>query len=284
MRFAAALFVAFACSGAFASDPGSHLDCSDWVLLQPGLSCRELLPIDCSADPRCTKGVPSQADNVGNVFRIRQRQIGFCGAYAQNRVELLAFNEATSSDTVIAYLDDRCGAHVYDFAQVFANESLTFDDMTGRLMFSLSYNCHPDTLATCTYPTDSWVADRLIIAGFATTFEVLQTYTPSAALGFRVPYMPEGMGGADHFDTYWGNLAHPIDFTQVHPLQCGYPAAPPHVGDYLTVADTIPTPEPGQGVYYVTATTYQGATRYGRKQTAGHMNGRDPAALPACVP
>jgi hypothetical protein len=44
--------------------------------------------------------------------------------------------------------------------------------------------------------------------------------------------MPEGMAAADHFDTYWGTLAHPIDFTQAHPLQCGYPMTPPHVGDY----------------------------------------------------
>jgi hypothetical protein len=56
------------------------------------------------------------------------------------------------------------------------------------------------------------------------------------------------------------------------------------VGDYLTVADTVSTPAPGQGVYYVTAATYQGATRYGRKQTNGHMSGRDPALLPACGP
>ena len=36
------------------------------------------------------------------------------------------------------------------------------------------------------------------------------------------------------------------------------------------------------GVYYVTAATYQGATRYGRKTTAGHLSGRDPAVLPTC--
>jgi hypothetical protein len=58
---------------------------------------------------------------------------------------------------------------------------------------------------------------------------------------------------------------------------------PPHVGDYLTVADAVPTPAPGQGVYYVTATTYADATRYGCKTTGGHLAGRDPAMLPACV-
>src|SRR5260221_5943665 len=52
-----------------------------------------------------------------------------------------------------------------------------------------------------------------------------------------------------------------------------HPAAAPHVGDYLTVADTVPTPAPGQGIYYITSATYQGATRYGRKTTAGHLAG-----------
>ena len=63
---------------------------------------------------------------------------------------------------------------------------------------------------------------------------------------------------------------------------CMVPRPTQHVGDYLTVADTVPTPAPGQGVYYVTAATYQGATRYGRKTTAGHLSGRDPAVLPGC--
>jgi hypothetical protein len=122
------------------------------------------------------------------------------------------------------------------------------------------------------------------INGFTTLFEVLQNFEPQVSLGFRVPYMPEGMPAADHFDTYWGNLTRPIDFTQMHSLACDYPSTAPHVGDYLTVADTVPTPAPGAGVYYVTSASYQGATRYGKKTTAGHTTGRDPVLLPACTP
>ena len=44
------------------------------------------------------------------------------------------------------------------------------------------------------------------------------------------------------------------------PRVLAYPSAAPHVGDYLSVVDTVPTPAPGQGVYYVTA-----ATSYGPK-------------------
>jgi len=90
------------------------------------------------------------------------------------------------------------------------------------------------------------------------------------------------MAGADRFDTYWGNLSTFGDWSQAHPLACNYPTAAPHVGDYITVADTVPTPAPSQGVHYVTAATYQGATRYGRKTTAAHMSGRDPAVLAGC--
>jgi hypothetical protein len=62
-----------------------------------------------------------------------------------------------------------------------------------------------------------------------------------------------------------------------------YPGPPPRVGDYLTVADTVPTPAPRQGVYYVTRATDQGATRYGRKTSNGHLTGQDPALLPTCM-
>jgi len=40
----------------------------------------------------------------------------------------------------------------------------------------------------------------------------------------------------------------------------------PHVGDYLTVNDTLPTPAPGRSYYFASAATNQGQTRYGRRQ------------------
>ena len=121
------------------------------------------------------------------------------------------------------------------------------------------------------------------VEGFTTTFEVLQSYDPTAtSFGFRVPYMPDGMRGAKFFDTYYGQLNNPIDFTQAQPLRCGYPATAPNVGDYMSVEDTLPTPKPHQGYYYVTAATFEGDTRYGRRSSGGVLSGRDPAVLPAC--
>jgi len=94
--------------------------------------------------------------------------------------------------------------------------------------------------------------------------------------------MPEGFPAADYFDTYYGDLATVGDWSQAQPLQCGYPATVPSVGDYLEVADPLPNPEPGHGRYYVTAVTHQGQRRYGRKSSGGVLSGRDPAVLPTC--
>ena len=65
-------------------------------------------------------------------------------------------------------------------------------------------------------------------------------------------------------------------------MACHYPASPPSVGDYLTVADTSPPPPPGAANYTVTAVTYGAQRRYGRKLINGIMRGRDPALLPEC--
>jgi len=291
MRFAAVLVVAFACSGAFASEPGQPLDCSDWVFLEPGYSCVRFGD-GKEGSAQLYLGSFTQFDNQGRFFRlspILAEPIGVCANQTLFRTRLEWLDAETWR--TLAYIDDRCVSPASSGAvdAIWAGGQpstasgaavLTFDDKGGRMILNLISGCNG---SPCTnYPPgtgDYWLA---AIAGFATTFDVLQTYTPPATLGFRVPYMPEGMAGADHFDTYWGNLTHPIDFTQAHPLQSGYPSAQPHVGDYLTVADTVPTPAPGQGVYYVTSATYQGATRYGRKTTAGHLSGRDPAVLPVC--
>jgi hypothetical protein len=166
---------------------------------------------------------------------------------------------------------------------------MTFDATRGRLEIPVCSLCEQQNgnNPPCVYGEigGGWIrgsVHRIALGGFTTTFEILQTYTPSAAFGFRVPYMPEGLPAADHFDTYYGPLVKPINFSQAHGLRCDYPSKTPSVGDYLEVADTVPTPAPGQGVYYVTAVTHQGQTRYGRKARGGVLSGRDPAGLAAC--
>ena len=296
MRFAAVLLVAFACSGLFASDPGQPLDCSDWVFLEPGLSCSTILPVGAVLPEMAfrDKGVQREADNTGALFVLRETSNS---RSVPGQLQLVRFDGVT--ETVVAYVADRnwsawntdgirpTGSSCYGAGDscpygITLNDLLTFDRANGRFIISLfSYCFSVDGNHPCTVDYSGWSV--IAITGFATMFEVLQTFTPQPpSLGFRVPYMPEGMAGADHFDTYWGNLGHPIDFTQAHPLECDYPSAPPQVGDYLTVSDTLADPAPGTGRYYVTAATYQGATRFGRKRSNGQTSGRDPAVLPAC--
>jgi len=286
MRFGAVLLVAFACSGAFASEPGQPLDCTDFVFTDASYSCVHFSR-PCPDIATCPMGGEDRvADNTGAIVYLRHVSLSRCDCDSHERWRLEIHRFDGIADTVLGFLEERCfGPQVQKFHDaVWAGQpehpGLVFDRANGRLLirfasYSPSSGCASGTSGVL------WIA---AIQGFASTFDVLQTYTPQTGLGFRVPYMPEGMGGADHFDTYWGTLSKPLDFTQAHPLQCDYPSSPPHVGEYLTVADTVPTPVPGQGVYYVTAATYQGATRYGRKTTAGHLSGRDPAVLPACTP
>ena len=121
------------------------------------------------------------------------------------------------------------------------------------------------------------------ICGLPTLLDIAQSYEPiTDTLRFVAPQYPEGLDAADHFDTYWGELAD-LDFTQAQGLRCNYPAPIPQAGDYLQVNDTLPEPALGHGYYYVTAVTHMGETRYGRKSTGGQLSGRDPVLLPGCI-
>lgn len=159
-----------------------------------------------------------------------------------------------------------------------APEAVWIDNTSGELFFRY----FSTETGTCgAYPHTREV---IRVGGLPTLFEILQTYEPTAnKISFRVPYMPEGFPAADWFNTYYGDLATVGDWSQAQPLQCGYPAAVPNVGDYLTVNDPLSDPGPGRFRYYVTSVNYQGQVRYGRKNTGGVLSGRDPALLPPCI-
>lgn len=147
--------------------------------------------------------------------------------------------------------------------------SLSVDSVNGRIYL-------------CQGAGGGGLGSMVALTGLPILFDVFQTFVPdTTSLAFTVPAMPEGMGGADHFDTYTGTIGN-YDFSQAQSLQCNYPMPVPEVGDYLTVADTLPTPTPGTGRWYLTAVNYQGETRYGRKNIGGVLSGRDPAVLPVC--
>ncbi|MBZ5637440.1 MAG: hypothetical protein LAO51_01645 [Acidobacteriia bacterium] len=269
------IVVLVAALGAWASEPGQPLDCSDWVFLQPGYSCGVYSPFGAAISrPMHQRGANRVIDNAGALITV----VGSNDSYPQllnDYVEVRRYNGLT--ETVIGFVQTRGGDHIvgidgeagigYDSPELAGG--IEFDAVNGRLLVPLASSGR------------RWIA---AIDGFAKLLDIFETYTPSTStLSFRVPAIPEGMGGADYFDTYWGDLSTVGSWWQAHGLQCHCPAAPPARGDYLTVPDTLPTPQPGHGYYYVTATTYQGQTRYGRKTSGGMLSGRDPAVLPACA-
>jgi len=295
MRFATALLVAFACLGAVASEPGQPLDCSDMVLGLPGLTCAPVGSFPQTDSLFMGRGQNMAIDNDGYLYVGEHTPIG-----SPSSITIRRSRDGGQTIETVAQISSRFLSQHFDGIKFVNNidsswagsdqshdQRVLFDPINGRLLVWLSSYCLGGDCPCGSGPCSGngyggiWIA---AIEGFTTLYEVRQSFAPEAPLGFRVPVMPEGMAAADHFDTYWGDLAHPVDFTQAHPLACDYPSAAPHVGDYVSVADIVPTPAPGQGVYYVTAATYQGATRYGRKTTAGHLSGRDPALLPACTP
>lgn len=291
MKAILASVMLFALSTAMASDPGQLLDCSDWTFLEPGLYCQEVIPPTCSEGIWCTpSNATKAADTLGRTVAVRytpDASFGSCGTcnLPVGRTELVAYENG--SETVLGYIEDRCTAQLQDCTQdkirgygieVSGVELawIEFDAIDGEVSVAVEHRV-PDP------PGFRWNPALISIGGFPTLMEVLQTYSTSdSSLGFTVPLRPEGFEDADWFDTYTGDLATVGDWSQAQPLQCGYPASTPQVGDYLTVIDSQPPPVPGQGYYYVTAVTRAGERRYGRQAANGVLTGRDPAALPDC--
>lgn len=285
-----------------ASEPGEPLGGEDWVILVPGVTGRDYLSPHSG---RCNDGADGWTSDVcqwqsgnqvtadGDSFVLHREPVStgvYCEGRESQRQEIYLLDAQSGERTLVAYLEDRCvpgspgKADTWtwmvspgDYQEALPKAKFSFDLTNGVLRFRMRTLC-----ANCAFP--SGTVDKIVeFSGFTTLFELQQTYDSTASgFAFRVPALPEGTGGADWFDTYYGDLATVGDWSQAHPLVCGYPATPPEPGDYLTVSDPLPDPGPGQGRYYITAVNYQGQRRFGRRSEGGVLNGRDPAVLPIC--
>lgn len=283
----------------WASNPGGPMDCTDWIIVEPGLSCSELAPLGSLDDqaPWIQDGPNLVVDHLGRQIVVRfTLPEGHPFTVALGKVEIVRFDGLT--EDVLAYVDDRQyptpGSDGRDHFRPLRQPQVTctepvgcrapvaFDRLGGRLLIPANTFCTGLTNVACQVPHyDLW--GLIAIDGFGPLLDIFQSYEPTtSSLTFTTPALPEGLGGADYFDTYTGDLATVGDWSQVQPLQCGYPANAPTVGDPFSVADTLPDPAPGTGRYYVTAVTYQGQIRYGRKAVNGVLSGRDPGVLPPC--
>ena len=102
----------------WASDPGGPHDCSDWVFLEPGLSCTTLIPYPCDLDgpggiEACTNTSGDDLDNTGRLFVLRGTQFApACGVTSGLnlwRWELLLLSD-DGSETVIAVVEEHDSA------------------------------------------------------------------------------------------------------------------------------------------------------------------------------
>jgi hypothetical protein len=285
-RLFVSVMAGFVCAAAWASEPGQPLDCSDWNFSQAGFSCEQFPEPPFGAGNHFGTTV-AHVDNDGRFITVWLHFNGSlrCGGVNTDdfRIEVYWTDLVTGEQIPIASTSNRCGISgslvdgLCADSQTPDQPEVNWDPVNGALWIKF-----------CSYGSSSLPYVRtttsLRLSGFTSLYDVQQTFVPrGTSLTFRVPPMPEGMAAADHFDTYWGDLSTVGNWSQAHGLQCHYPAAAPARGDYLTVPDTLSAPQPGHGYYYVTAATYQGQIRYGRKTAAGHVTGRDPALLPACT-
>lgn len=313
MRLLAVLSPVLVSSAVLASQPGEPIDCSDFVALEPQYNCQRYTPVGASLDIWAERGANKATDNHGRLLMVRRVQ------YDQiNWLAVIALTPGSGVETTLGYFPNirtqasGCNDNIDPIPGSLSESSnpvlqapLTFDAVNGRLLVGLDSHqsgcnrCSYDPFRPCSLPnncgtwgdcveawrypgssTTRWVA---AIDGFATLFEVLESYRPdSGDFGYATPWKPDGLPAADRFDTYWGHVARPLDLSQAHPLQCAYPDHQPQAGEYLSYPDAAPTPAPGQAVYYITSVSYQGRTRAGRQAIDGTLRGRDASALPAC--
>ena len=155
----------------------------------------------------------------------------------------------------------------------------SFDEINGCIYLSLTYS-----IGTCC-PSGSSQSESgrgvIRVCGLPTVAALMQSFETANMLSFRVPRFPNGLVGADWFDTYYGDLTNPLTLSNAQPLQCGYPANRPNAGDYVTI-DSMPAPDPGEGVYVLTAARYQAERRLGRQSSGGQLTGRADG-LPECI-
>ncbi len=273
MRTLAVVILCIASVSAFASAPGQPLDCTDWVFLDPMLHCVTYAPLGIPDTSRwIQRGDSEVIDNTGRLIQVFYTVGG--------RVEIRAFDGI--QETLVAYLDPRLRPDGgWDVAE--ANHPMTFDAVRGRLVLPLNVYAGYDGYRRCYQPIVdcNWIAG---IEGFTPLYDIVETFLPDGSVAFRVPSSPEGLRGAEHFDTYVGPVTRPLDLAQAQPLQCGYPGTPPQPGAIQTISTTIPDPAPGSATYVLTAVTFEGNTRAGRRTNfAGSLTGRAASALPACV-
>jgi len=191
-----------------ASDPGDPLDCSDWVLLEPGLSCVALIPYPCEESPWCPiSSDVTTTDNHGRFFQTRRFRLppipcpNGSTVFDAWRTELVAFDGI--SESLVAYIEDRCGPIPFAIDRIWPDATpdnnvegehfsySRFNAVNGHLCAGFTNHSFSAGL----YDSDSWIA---CFEGFPTLAETLPPGPegPQGPPGPLIPACPDADGDA----------------------------------------------------------------------------------------
>ena len=236
MRYVlAGLAIGICLVSAWASEPGQPLDCSDWVFLEPGLSCLLSSPSDVSvayagerfhvkhsqdeAFAFWTNPAVLGFDNEGRIMKLNETDtIGTCGSrpdqIALKRLELRRFDGA--NDVLVAFVAERCVDDILPRVDHVHFDAGTLDAENGRIALMIAADCQSREVSDPCYAreTQFWALE-----GFTTAREILQNDGPKNRNSFRVPSMPEGFSAADSFDTFASPPTSPIASTLNHRME-----------------------------------------------------------------
>ena len=161
------LLIAAATIPAWASEPGQPLDCSDWVIVEPGLSMSTTIPYPCpdveGAPTSGCRSITGNIDNTGGFFFAHISSLGVeCnpGGSLLNRHAIYRFRDG--EDELIAYLDNRCGANPICSDETSAAPPGGFDDKNGSLFISMQHvheNGPGPDCGEANYARSSWAVN-----------------------------------------------------------------------------------------------------------------------------
>jgi hypothetical protein len=267
---------------AWGSNPGEPLDCSDWVSLNPELSCSDKVPYPCTFDPEngvcLVNSFPTVAlDNTGVFYRIRQipavDEFGdplMCGIRRLEEVQLLRITGTTIQ--LMGYIRSRCvlvEPNIRDTIGT-ADQGILFDEETGSLLLQLDPGCRAPSINECLNysPTGGrWMAS---IHGLSTESEILPP-------GPQGPAGPQGSPGAP------GDVGPPGP-----PGEAGVPGLPGPIGPVGPVGPEgppgplIPACPDADGDAWADCTTEPTCHPYGHP--CGDCDDADPRINPGAPP
>jgi len=186
-----ALTAIFVTGLAGASVPGQPFDCSDWVILEPGVQCAVHTSIKTLGpdSPFLRIGSTTALDNKGRIYVLRHVPMNIdCQGVNEEEIQIVRWDGA--SESVLAYIRARDAIVSSQCDNLrprpagagLAGDLLAFDPANGRLLIPMESYCSVDVAGGDACPVDYgggwWIAS---FDGLATVSEIDESSTGPAA-------------------------------------------------------------------------------------------------------